>query len=188
MRSYRSVAMPDTCPKIQLLGSGFGQNGSTWNRGTAVCADVVLAPPMSAIVALSHTIAAFMSSSQRIFYGVMPPFTRGSRWPVAPRRSTCALVTAQCSVAVDGLQRLDRYHARHRLDGAGDLRRHLETSGKLHLHFGALAEHQHQRDLAVVLRGSARSRTFESLGNALDRRLGAQKDSQSLGELGGRLV
>src|SRR5262245_46984125 len=64
MRSYLSVAMPDTCPRIQLLGSGFGQKGSTWNRGTAVCADAGLALAMSAIVALSHTIAAFMSSSR----------------------------------------------------------------------------------------------------------------------------
>src|SRR5262245_42083202 len=71
MRSYRSVAMPDTCPKIQLLGSGFGQNGSTSKRGTVVCAEVRLALVTSAIAALSHTIAALMSSSRTMFYGAM---------------------------------------------------------------------------------------------------------------------
>src|ERR1700694_5311416 len=35
MRSRRWTAMPETWPRIQLCGSGFGQNGSTWNRGTA---------------------------------------------------------------------------------------------------------------------------------------------------------
>src|SRR5262249_32832586 len=35
MRSYRSVAMPETCPRIHLFGSGFGQNASTSNCGTA---------------------------------------------------------------------------------------------------------------------------------------------------------
>src|SRR5262245_18401340 len=34
MRSYLSVAMPETCPRIQLIGNGFGQNGSIWNCGS----------------------------------------------------------------------------------------------------------------------------------------------------------
>jgi len=33
-----SVAIPETCPRIQLLGSGLGQSGSTWNWGIAVWA------------------------------------------------------------------------------------------------------------------------------------------------------
>jgi hypothetical protein len=35
MRSYLSVAMPATWPRIQLFGSGFGQEASTWKRGTS---------------------------------------------------------------------------------------------------------------------------------------------------------
>src|SRR4029077_17057633 len=128
--------MPDTRPRIQLLGSDFGQNGSTWKRGTVVCAEAILALVTSAIVALSHTIAALMSSSRTMFTARCS-FTLGGMRPVAPRRSSYALLT-QSSAAVDGLQRLDRHHARHRLDGAGDLRRDLETSGKLHLDLGAL--------------------------------------------------
>ena len=45
-----------------------------------------------------------------------------------------------------------------------------------------------ERDLAVVLWRAARARAFEPLGHALDRGLAAQKDAQSLGELGGGLV
>ena len=39
-----STATPDTWPSIQLFGSGFGQNGSTWNCGTppAFCAAAAL--------------------------------------------------------------------------------------------------------------------------------------------------
>jgi hypothetical protein len=36
MRSWRSVAMPDTWPRIQRLGSGFGQLASTSKRGAAL--------------------------------------------------------------------------------------------------------------------------------------------------------
>ena len=61
------------------------------------------------------------------------------------------LAADETSAAADGLHRLDRHHARHRLDGAGDLRRDLEAAGQLHLDLGALRQHQHQRDLAVGL-------------------------------------
>src|SRR5262249_10681191 len=33
MRSSLSTARPATWPRIQFFGSGFGQNGSTWNFG-----------------------------------------------------------------------------------------------------------------------------------------------------------
>src|SRR5271169_1998640 len=46
-------------------------------------------------------------------------------------------------------ERLDRHHARHRLDGAGDLRRNLEASRQLHLDLVAVTEHQHHRHFAV---------------------------------------
>ena len=42
-----STATPDTCPSIQLFGSGFGQNGSTWNCGT---------PPTRCAAAASTTV------------------------------------------------------------------------------------------------------------------------------------
>ncbi len=32
--SYWSTAVPATCPRIQLLGMGWGQNGSTANCAT----------------------------------------------------------------------------------------------------------------------------------------------------------
>src|SRR5262245_33891297 len=153
MRSYRSVAMPDTCPKIQLLGSGFGQNGSTWKRGTLVSAEAILAFVTSASVALSHTIAALMVflPDDVLRRDARSRAAAGGLSRSANRATPCL---PQSSAAVDGLQRLDRHHARHRLNGARDLRRDLETSGKLHLDLGALAEHQDQRDLAVVLCGA----------------------------------
>src|SRR5262245_6856550 len=58
-RSYLSVAMPETCPRIQLLGNGFGQNGSTWNCGTGVCADAMLATSATA-AAPSNVMVAFI--------------------------------------------------------------------------------------------------------------------------------
>src|SRR3977135_284124 len=60
MRSYLSVAIPETCPRIQLLGSGLGQSGSTWNWGIAVwAAAAAAASPITA--APSHAIIVFMA-------------------------------------------------------------------------------------------------------------------------------
>src|SRR5687768_5378698 len=50
-----------------------------------------------------------------------------------------------------GLRRLHLNHARHGLDGAGDLRRDLEAAGQLDLDLGTVAEHQHHADLTVAL-------------------------------------
>src|SRR5262249_59688653 len=58
MRSYLSVAMPETCPSSQLFGSGFGQNGSTWNCGTAVWAKA--GPATSTSTAASHALTILM--------------------------------------------------------------------------------------------------------------------------------
>src|SRR6266545_4172521 len=88
--------------------------------------------------------------------------------------------------SADRLNRLDRYHAGYRLDGTGDLRRDLEPARELHLDLGPFAQHQHERDLAVVGRRAAW--TFKPLGHALDRRLVAQEDAQALSELGRRLA
>ena len=35
MLSWPSTAMPETWPRIQFSGSGFGQNASGWNVGAA---------------------------------------------------------------------------------------------------------------------------------------------------------
>src|SRR5689334_19924179 len=114
MRSYLSVAMPETWPSSQLFGSGFGQNGSTWNWGNGVWADAAFTP--SAIVAAaSHAIILFMVSSR--------PEPRSS-----PRG-----VDRERTAGSEGLHRLDRHHAGHRLDGAGNLRGDLEAAGQLHL-------------------------------------------------------
>src|ERR1043166_7788911 len=42
-------------------------------------------------------------------------------------------------------------HARHRLDGAGDLRRDLEAARQLDFDLGAAAKLEHHIDLAVAL-------------------------------------
>jgi hypothetical protein len=60
MRSYLSVAMPETCPRIQLFGSGFGQNGSTWNCGSGLAVWAYAGPATSTTVTLSHAIIIFM--------------------------------------------------------------------------------------------------------------------------------
>src|SRR6516162_7598792 len=112
MRSYLSVAMPETWPRIQLLGSGLGQNGSTWNWGSGVWADAALT--VSAVVAAaSHAIIPFMTSSR--------PSLRAS-----PRMSGSSVAQARW-----GLHRLHGHHAGHRLDRSGDLRGDLEAAGQL---------------------------------------------------------
>ena len=73
----------------------------------------------------------------------------------------------------DDHTRLDLLHARHRLDGARDLRRDLVAAGQLHLDVGVLVEHQHQDDLGIALSRSS------ALGDALDRPVGAQQHAQA---------
>ena len=45
----RSTATPDTCPRIQLFGKCFGQDGSGLNRGTS-CATVAAAAKVTAVI------------------------------------------------------------------------------------------------------------------------------------------
>src|SRR5262245_66444169 len=111
--------MPETCPRIHLLGSGFGQNASTSNCGTvgapsSACAGLA----RSAIVVVNHTIMVFILSSERDEVSTFAAQREGSP-------------------AADRLHRLDRHHPGHRLDGAGDLGRDLEAARKLHLDLGA---------------------------------------------------
>jgi hypothetical protein len=42
MLSCASIEMPPTCPRIQLLGSGFGQYGSILNAGPCASAAVAV--------------------------------------------------------------------------------------------------------------------------------------------------
>ena len=83
-------------------------------------------------------------------------------------------------------------HAGHRLDGAGDLRRDLEAAGQLDLDLGALAQHQHHRDLTVgplcPASGGPDLRAVETLGDAFNRRLVAQEHAQALLQLCGRRI
>src|SRR5216684_6675132 len=79
------------------------------------------------------------------------------------------------------LDELDVEHARHRLDGAGDLRRDLEASRQSDLDLGAAAELQHHADFAVTL-------AVEPLGDGLDRRLIAQEYAQTFLQLRGSLI
>src|ERR1043166_4765351 len=58
--------MPDTWPRIQLLGRGFGQNASTWKCGTAgFCASAGAATKANA--ALRIAIALLIMSSLMTF-------------------------------------------------------------------------------------------------------------------------
>src|SRR5207302_6592893 len=50
----------ETCPRIQLFGSGFGQNGSTWNWGRGPAVWAYAGPVTSAIVTLSHAITIYL--------------------------------------------------------------------------------------------------------------------------------
>src|SRR5437763_14705072 len=68
-----------------------------------------------------------------------------------------AALRAKCGT----LNELDVEHARHRLDGAGDLGRDLETSWQPDLDLSATAELEHHVDFAVTL-------AVEPLGNRLD--------------------
>src|SRR5664279_4286198 len=79
------------------------------------------------------------------------------------------------------LYELDVEHARHRLDGAGDLRRNLEAAGQLDLDLGAAAELEDHADLAVAL-------GIEPFGDRLQRRLVTQEHPQPLLELRRGLV
>jgi hypothetical protein len=57
MSSFLSMNMPPTWPMIQLLGSGFGQNGSTLNVGGAACAAIAPTHRTSASTAARDSIA-----------------------------------------------------------------------------------------------------------------------------------
>ena len=58
------------------------------------------------------------------------------------------------------LEHLHRDHAGHRLDGAGDLRRHLEPAGELDLDLTAILEEQHHADLALGSLGAVAIAAF----------------------------
>src|SRR5262249_2067998 len=73
---------------------------------------------------------------------------------------------------------LDFDDARHRLDGAGDLRRDLVAAGKPDLDLGAGIEQQDDVDLAVAL-------AVETLGHGVERKSVPQEDAQALLNLGG---
>src|SRR3981189_3318578 len=113
MRSYLSVAMPETCPSTQLFGSGFGQNGSTWNCGRVVGF-------WASAQLLNSIAAAAISDAVLIFMGALPSGSRG----------LCLGSRSEGSADGGGLHRLDGHHPRHRLDGAGDLRGDLEAAGQ----------------------------------------------------------
>src|SRR5271154_5008600 len=90
------------------------------------------------------------------------------------------------------LKRLDRHHARYRLDRARDLRRNLKAPRQLHLDLVAVAEHQHHRDFAVALiRAAAASAKLDRLEpprHAFNRRAVAQEHAQALMHLRRRLI
>jgi hypothetical protein len=49
--SCASIAMPPTWPRIQLFGSGFGQNGSTRNAGLWAPAGMIAANSNASVAA-----------------------------------------------------------------------------------------------------------------------------------------
>src|SRR5262249_43430538 len=69
MRSYRSVAIPETCPRIQLFGNGLGQNGSTWNCGTALTFWAEVWVPHMATAMTNDAISILTFASHRGYYG-----------------------------------------------------------------------------------------------------------------------
>src|SRR5450830_1883849 len=85
--------MPATCPRIQLFGSGFGQNGSTWNWGiqpifatAAGLTTVVWASAevdTNAVMAI-HRVVIFMLSSQAILLE-----HENGQWSFIVARSNC---------------------------------------------------------------------------------------------------
>ena len=77
MRSKRSVAMPETWPRIQLFGSGFGQNASTWNCGTL----------SSAATGVVHASASSPAAILRAIAIICPPVCLPER-----DRLACALI------------------------------------------------------------------------------------------------
>src|SRR3954454_8071653 len=130
IRSYLSVAMPETCPSSQLFGSGLGQNGSTWNCGT-------VAAFWAGAAAATNAIAAPRPIVRSHALMICICFLPGGRGGIHRlRRWRGRTLGSQASAAAEGLHRLDRDHPGHRLDGAGDLRRHPETSGELDLDLG----------------------------------------------------
>src|SRR6516225_12217983 len=66
-RSNRSVAMPETCPRIQLFGNGLGQNGSTWNAGTGLAFWPQAWPPHIATAMTNDAILILTLSSRSCF-------------------------------------------------------------------------------------------------------------------------
>ena len=73
---------------------------------------------------------------------------------ICPRTGVCDRscmrhANASARRAAKILDELDVEHARHRLDGAGDLRRDLEASRQPDLDLGAAAELKHHADFAV---------------------------------------
>src|SRR5712671_2106572 len=72
--SWPSTAMPETWPRIQFSGSGFGQNGSGWNFGAACWATAsagsntvaATANPDSTHAATRALMAASLDKSGRV--------------------------------------------------------------------------------------------------------------------------
>src|ERR1700722_7544299 len=79
------------------------------------------------------------------------------------------------------LHRLYFHHARHGLDGAGDLRGDLVAAGQLELDLSAGAEQRDDRDLAVAL-------GLETARHRIERRLVAHEHAQAFLQLLGRLL
>src|SRR5258708_5133484 len=99
------------------------------------------------------------------------------------REARCEPITVEidASYVRNALNQLDIQHARHRLDGAGDLRRDLEASRQSDLDLGAATELKHHADFAVTL-------GVEALGDRLDRHLVAKKYTQAFLQLRGGLI
>src|SRR5690349_7649126 len=62
--------MPETCPSNQLFGNALGQNGSTWNCGTAAAGFSLCACAAPAVSAVSttprHIVVVFLIVSSRV--------------------------------------------------------------------------------------------------------------------------
>src|SRR5262245_39699609 len=70
--------MPETWPRIQRFGRGFGQDGSTWNCGTLVrsCAFAWFETAMTIVAASNSGILATIEKTWFVPADMVPPLSR----------------------------------------------------------------------------------------------------------------